>query len=57
MTNTTTKMTASDKIVAVVNRSSTPLTNAQVAARSHVNTKTVRNLLPILGRRGFISYS
>ena len=56
MTNTT-KMTASDKIVAVVNRSSTPLTNAQVAARSHVNTKTVRNLLPILGRRGFISYS
>lgn len=54
---TTQKMTASQKIVEVVNRSNTPLTTTQVASRSHVNTKTVRNLLPILGRQGFISYS
>ena len=52
-----TNMTAGDKIVAVVNRSKTPLTKAQVAARTRVNEKTVSNLLPILSRKGLIRWN
>jgi len=54
---TRTFTTASDKIVAVVNRSSTPLSAAQVAARSRVDPKTVSNLLPILARKSIITWS
>jgi hypothetical protein len=54
---TRTRSTAADRIVAVVERSSTPLSAAQVAARSKVPAKTVSNLLPILARKGRIVWS
>ena len=54
---TRTTTTAADRIVAVVERSTTPLSAAQVAQRSKVPAKTVSNLLPILARRGKIIWS
>ena len=57
MTTRKTTTTASDRIVAVVERSSTPLSAAQIATRSKVSSKTVSNLLPILARKGRISWS
>ena len=54
---TRTSTTASERIVAVVERSSTPLSAAQIATRSKVPTKTVSNLLPILARKGKLSWS
>lgn len=54
---TTRTTTAADRIITVVERSSTPLSAAQVATRSKVPAKTVSNLLPILARKGMISWS
>ena len=51
-----TTTTASEKILRVLDRSSKALTSSQIASRTRVNEKTVRNLLPKLAARGEISY-
>jgi Mn-dependent DtxR family transcriptional regulator len=48
--------TASEKILNVLDRSSKALTTSQIASRTRVNEKTVRNLLPQLARDGEIVY-
>jgi len=55
---TRTTTTASDKILSVLDRAgSKALTTSQIASRTRVNEKTVRNLLPVLARKGKIDYS
>ena len=55
----TTKLTTSEKILKVLDRKTARkgLTSNQVASQARVPLKTVRNLLPIMARRGLIDYS